>query len=107
MAIEGLDVASDREKAKSTVIHLRKILGPLGEKDAPVAVNLKELFEAVTKEIQPALQSTGDLVIKVSGSMEVTLEGSEKYLIFNTAAAGPASGTMKVTLTTTMEPLNK
>lgn len=33
MAIEGLGVSSDMEQANSTVIHERKILGPLGEKD--------------------------------------------------------------------------
>lgn len=70
-------------------------------------MNLKELFEGVTKEIQPALQNTGDLVIELSGSMEVKLEGSVKYLIFNAAASGSASTTMKVTLTTKVEPLKK
>lgn len=104
MGLEVYFVSADLEQARSTVINDKRILGTLGDRDEAVAVQLKELFEAVTQAVRPTLQSPGQLTIELSGAIDVKLEGSVRYLIFNASAAGSAAGSMKVTLQTTIEP---
>lgn len=104
MGIEVYFVSSDPETTSSTLINEKRVLRTLGDRDQAVAVHLKELFESVTDAIVPSLQTTGDLVIELTGSLDVKLDGSIKYLIFNASAAGSASGSMKVTLKTQIAP---
>ncbi|MBP1918225.1 hypothetical protein [Youngiibacter multivorans] len=104
MSIKVYFVSSNIEEASSTKIDDRTILGTLGDRNEAVAVQLKELFESVTEAIKPSIKTKSDVIIELTGSMDIKMEGSIKYLIFNAGASGTASGTMKVTLKTELIP---
>lgn len=104
MSIKVYFVSSNIEEASSTKIDDRTILGTLGDRNEAVAVQLKELFESVTEAIKPSIKTKSDVIIELTGSMDIKMEGSVKYLIFNAGASGTAAGTMKVTLKTELIP---
>lgn len=106
MSFDVYFVTADLKKARSTLIDERRILETLGPSDEAVAIHLKELFQAITEAVRPTLQTPGELMIELSGSIDVKVDGSVKFLVFNASAEGSASGTMKVTLQTKIEPQN-
>ena len=82
MGIEVYFVSSDPETTSSTLINEKRVLRTLGDREEAVAVHLKELFESVTDAIVPSLQTTGDLVIELTGSLDVAdlVSKTERFL---------------------------
>lgn len=81
-----------------------EILTTLGASEAALAVQLQELFEAVTTSIIPTIKTESQLTVEVIGSMSLKAEGGVKYLFFNVGGETGTTGTMKVVLSTTLHP---
>ena len=103
MAIKAYATAVDPNKVSSVDVGSKKILTTLGPEDN-VAVQLQELFESVTESITASLEVESSLTIEISGSISLKAQGGAKYLFFNVGAETSATGTMKVTLTTKINP---
>src|SRR6185369_10765778 len=104
MPIKAYATTESPETAKGVKIDDKEILKTLGDKDTAVAVQLQELFASVTESITASLEVESQLVIEITGSVSLKAQGSTKYLFFNVGAEAGATGTMKVTLNTTLKP---
>ena len=104
MSLKAYVTSTDPEAMSSIKLDDRELLSTLGTAEESVAVQMQELFQAVTKAITVSLEVESQLTIEVSGSISLKAEGSTKYLIFNVGAEAAAAGTMKVVLATTLRP---
>jgi hypothetical protein len=104
MSIKAYATTESPETAKGLRIDDKQILKTLGDNDKAVAVQLQELFASVTESITASLEVESQLVVEITGSISLKAQGSTKYLFFNVGAEAGATGTMKVTLTTTLKP---
>lgn len=80
-----------------------RILDMLGDEHI-VALQLRDLFEAVKEALTDAVSSTSELTVEVSGSLELKAQGDTKLVIFNVGASGTSTNKMTVTLRTNIEP---
>ncbi len=103
MTIKALVLSGDPNKSGSVNLGDETILSTLGQEQS-VAVQMNELFTAVTESITASLEVESQLTLEITGSISLKAEGSTKYLFFNVGASGEASGSMKVTLSTTLKP---
>jgi hypothetical protein len=79
-------------------------LETLGPQEKAVGVQLQELFSSVANSITSSIEVESQLTLEITGSISLKAEGGVKYLFFNVGASAEASGTMKVTLFTTLRP---
>ena len=104
MSIKAYVTSESPETARGLKIDDKQILKTLSDSDKAVAVQLQELFASVTESITASLEVESQLVVEVTGSVSLKAQGGTKYLFFNVGAEAGATGTMKVTLTTTLKP---
>lgn len=104
MPIKAYATTVSPDSAKSLRVEDKEILKTLGDQDKAVAVQLRELFGSITESITASLEVESQLVVEITGSVSLKAQGSTKYLFFNVGAEAGATGTMRVTLTTTLKP---
>lgn len=94
------------DKAKVATIKLddREILTTLGAKENNIAVQLQELFTAVTQSVSASLEVESQISVEITGSITLKAEGKAKFLVFNVGGGTEAAGSMKVVLSTTLKP---
>ncbi len=103
MPIRAYVTTVDPNEVSSLQVEEKEILPTLGQEKS-VAVQLQELFAAVTDSITASLEVESQLTLEITGSITLKAEGGVKYLFFNVGASAEAAGTMKVTLSTTLKP---
>ncbi|MEL7006755.1 MAG: hypothetical protein AAFN93_29115 [Bacteroidota bacterium] len=81
-----------------------EFLDILGPEEEAMAVKLEELFESITNTMASSVEAESKLTIEVTGSMTLKAKGGVQYLFFNAGAEASTVGTMKVTLSTTLQP---
>lgn len=107
MAIEMYVTSVDPQSGKSVQLEDRTILPTLGPEEDTLAVQLQELFESVTEKVAATIESESKLTIEVTGSLTLKTQGTVKYLFFNVGGEAGKTGTMKVTLSTNLQPKTK
>jgi hypothetical protein len=106
MPIQAYVTTIDPAEATSLKIEDQEILPTLGPDEEAVAVQLQELFTAVTQSITASLEVESKLTLEITGSISLKIQGGVKYLFFNVGGEAGTTGTMKVTLSTTLNPKN-
>lgn len=96
-------ITTENQKIRRLRISQEEVLQQ-GKDEEAIAVQLKELFTSVTESIKTSLDVESQLMIEVSGSLDLKVEGGTKYLFLNLGGHAAANGTMKVVLTTTIKP---
>ena len=104
MAIQAYVTTSDPDKVSSLNLGGEKLLSTLGEEEDKIAVQLQELFESVVSAVTPNIQTEAKLTVEVAGAVSLKVSGGVKYLFFNVGGEAGTTGTMKVSLSTTLKP---
>lgn len=107
MSIKMYATTVDPSAVSSLNIEGKEILPTLGPGEDAIAVQLEELFTAVTEDISGSLQVESQLTLEITGSLSLKAQGGIKYLFFNVGAEVGTTGTMKVSLSTTLKPKPK
>jgi hypothetical protein len=81
-----------------------ELLATLGSKEDALAVQLQELFHSVRQAMIPSIETESKLNIEVTGTINLKASGGLKYLFFNVGGEAGKTGTMKVSLATTLKP---
>ena len=81
-----------------------KLLDVLGDQEWVVAVQLEELFSAVTESVTGSLTEESTLTIEVTGSVDLKAKAGAKLLFFNLGGEAGKATTMKVVLETKVRP---
>ncbi len=76
----------------------------LGSEEDAVAIRLQELFEAITSSMASSIDVESQLTVEVTGSISLKARGGFQYLFINAGAEASQTGTMKVVLSTTLQP---
>lgn len=79
------------------------ILDTLGEEEA-VALQLRDLFDAVKEALEGAVDQESELNIEVNASLSATGTGGVKTLVFNVGGELTKGNTMKISLKTKIKP---
>ena len=104
MPIKAYVTSSDPKSAAPIKLEDREILPTLGDKEAGVAFQLKELFAAINESVTASLEVESQLSIEITGSISLKAQGGTKLLFLNLGTEAAAAGSMKIQLTTTLKP---
>lgn len=107
MTIEMYVTSVSPESDKAVEVEDRKILPTLGAGEEAIAVQVQELFESVIEKVADSIEVESQLTIEVTGSLTLKTQGGVKYLFFNVGGEAGKTGTMKVSLSTTLKPKNQ
>lgn len=92
---------SEYENLRADDVELREVLG---RKEEAIAVQLKELFDAVINSMRSSLSHESELILELNGSVELKADAGVQWLFFNVGAGAKKTNVMKVTLKTKIEP---
>jgi len=106
MAIKAYVISEAQQGQKLQIdgVELRDILG---DREEAVAVQINELFNAITESVASDLTSEGELEIEITGSIALKAEGGVKWLFINAGGSATSTDTMKVKLKTKIGPKAK
>lgn len=104
MSIQAYVTCKDIDSASSLKIDEEELLATLGDKEDALAVQLHELFESVSHAVIPSIQTESQLNLEVTGTISLKASGGIKYLFFNLGGEAGKTGTMKISLSTTLKP---
>jgi hypothetical protein len=104
MPIKVYATAVDPASVSSLQTEDEEILTTLGPQEETVAVQLQELFESVMEALSSKVDVESQLTVEINGSVSLKAKGELKYLFFNIGAETANTNTMKVTLSTTLQP---
>jgi hypothetical protein len=104
MSIKAYIISSDPISAAPIKLEDREILPTLGEREADVALQLRELFAAINESITASLEVESQLSIEITGSISLKAQGGTKLLFLNLGTEAAAAGSMKIILSTTLKP---
>ncbi len=107
MSIELYVTSVDPNSEQAVEIDERQILPTLGAGEEAIAVQVQELFESVIEKVADSIEVESQLTIEVTGSLTLKTQGGIKYLFFNVGGEAGKTGTMKVSLSTTLQPKNQ
>ncbi|MCP4116955.1 MAG: hypothetical protein GY737_16435 [Desulfobacteraceae bacterium] len=104
MAIKAYVTTSDTDEIDNLIIEDQEVLETLVPKENEIAVQMQELFSAVSESISESLVTESQLTIEVSGAIKLKATGGAKFLVFNLSGGTSNENAMKVTLSTTLKP---
>lgn len=106
MALQTLVTFQPSSEVSKVRFEDHEILDVLGDREEAIAVQLKELLNSVTEAVREAIESEGELLVEINGSLEMKASAGIQYLFFNIGAGASQASTMKVTLKTKVVPKN-
>lgn len=106
MPIEVYAVTTNPKENGKIKLDDREILPTLGT-DESLAIQLKDLFKSVIDSVSNEISNSAQINIEVTGSVNLKAKGGVKYLFFNVGGEASATGTMKVSITTNIQPKSK
>lgn len=106
MSIEIYVTSINPNESSSIRTEEEEISPTLGKREEDLPVKLKDLLTAVTKEIKSSVDTESQLTVEITGSMSFKAETGVKCFINASGEVGK-TGTMKVSLTTTIKPENQ
>ncbi len=100
-------VSSEPGRAQKIKLEDREILPTLGANETAVAIQLRELLQAVMENVTPELETECQITLEIAGAIDVRVEAGVKFMVLNVGAQQNKSASMKVVLSTTAKPQNK
>lgn len=104
MAIEVYALSAGSGESSTLQLDDKKMISVLGDAEESLAVKLKDLFNSVIESISGDIKEESQINIEVSGSIDLKVKAGVKYLFFNVGGEASNTGTMKVSLSTTIKP---
>lgn len=80
------------------------LLEVLGGREEALALQLADLFGSVMWSLSKSIDSSAELAIEVTGSLDLKASAGIKYLVFNVDGDVSKANTMKLVLKTKLEP---
>lgn len=102
MAIKTLVISSNGPgKVQTDEYELTDVLG---DSSKDIGVRIDEIVNSLSDTLRNSIATESELLIELSGGVELKAEGNAKWLFFNVGSSATTTGALKVSLKTTITP---